>query len=516
MEFSADESEPGEQQVTATADEKDKVEDDTTQQEPTTKTEMYALFGGDGPVAMASRFMDQVDLQQIAWILVLVSQPLESYYYKTLEKLGKGWTDQAEFVSTRVMGQYCFTVSEILRTLQTCELHDACGFAPHGGVLPETEWPGWAMDDAMMLEKAFQFAVNLASFTWWSNIHWTLCLPEALAAVIHKDRAYRQHAFCLLQEMVEMMLAAEAAERKDALFKEVMFDLGWNRQQLPREIAALLLQSDFKDSNAMTLRKLAVRLYSGSPSTKDVLENTFSYLHRMAANHSTNAKLSDNCKFLYSIVSPYCETGGMPQILPDLKDFDTLFASATPEVEEELKWLNKHMFSMKGEMPNPEIRAQNVLKSRWRHAGPLSQQKSAAAMAYLMEDQEDGWPRLKFCYLGQDQNLLSTLYTLQLPSLIYIHVIYLLFVCFPFGLVSCKNYTESKHLCLLFGGYNSAGAFFILGRVFYHSGRKEYYLSLGHRKWASIGFPLKIASVAGKDNLIFGVRITLFESLVTK
>lgn len=95
----------------------------------------------------------------------------------------------------------------------------------------------------------------------------------------------------------------------------------WCGMELPREAMALVLQKRHTE-----FKQLAHRLNMGTPSTKDVLENTFAHLHKMSALNSTNQKFSDHTKYLYTILSPYCETGGCPQILPSKEDMESMAA----------------------------------------------------------------------------------------------------------------------------------------------------------------------------------------------
>ena len=84
---------------------------------------------------------------------------------------------------------------------------------------------------------------------------------------------------------------------------------------------ALVLQGDTK-----SLLQLARRLYQGTPPTKDILENCLAFLRRKATVHSTNFKMSDACKYLYAIGSPYSATGRVAQIKPDKQDLETILS----------------------------------------------------------------------------------------------------------------------------------------------------------------------------------------------
>ena len=147
------------------------------------------------------------------------------------------------------------------------------------------------------MNQAFLFALALAENVLWSNIHHWLEFPSLIACVLHEDTEIANAAFHHMRDLAIQVNKAENV--KTVLMKELLTDLGWNQEQLARECMALVIQEKHEE-----LTKLARRLFRGTPSTKDVLENTFAYLHRKAQVHSTNNKMADMVKYLYTIISP--------------------------------------------------------------------------------------------------------------------------------------------------------------------------------------------------------------------
>ena len=174
-------------------------------------------------------------------------------------------------------------------------------------------------------------------------------------------------------ELVEAVIRAEAHNSESEEWALLMSHLGWQKQQLARETMALLMQSNY-DAKNQQLRALCWRLYTGTGS--------------------------DSCKYLYTIVNPYAETGGCPQLLPEASDFDTILSfSGIPE----RMYATWHLFSSKLTMlPKPEVlhRPRAIIESKWRSSGPLSQQRSAVAAAYLIADVETNSANLEFCWIG--------------------------------------------------------------------------------------------------------------------
>eukprot|EP00435_Cladocopium_sp_Y103_P051613 s1468_g16.t1 len=311
---------------------------------PRNKAEFYKLFNQKGPTNMICGFMLDKSLKLMAHILVDISYPLENSYYCTLDKISEGWTAQEEFISGRSAGEWLVTVHEIMKVLELDAFHNHLEFSQcmrfESPPSPDN-WPAWALGEEQVLDQAYCFGVALAENVLWSNIHHWLEFPSVVATVLHHDPAIVEMS---LIHMTKLARAVNGAEKVDsATMKQLLDDLGWNREQLARESMALTLQLEIEE-----LKRLARRLFRGTPSTKDCLENTFAFLHRKAQIHSTNNKMSDMAKYLYTIMSPYAKTGGCPQILPSKRDLQTDYLVLCAPVEmsqplaRDLSWLISH------------------------------------------------------------------------------------------------------------------------------------------------------------------------------
>lgn len=202
------------------------------------------------------------------------------------------------------------------------------------------------------------------------NLQYWFALPQLLACVLHFDKDQREQGLKHARAIIAALQKAEAVAAPSAILKDLLQDLAWQKQQLPREIMALILQN--KNSE---LRALAERLYTGSPSTKDILENAFAFLHRKAAGHM-NSKMADATKYTYTVMNPYAETGGCPQVLPQVDDYITLLG---PTGHNARMWAHRNLFSPQRTLfPSPTAVHQpaDIFASKFRTAGPLSQQRS--------------------------------------------------------------------------------------------------------------------------------------------
>jgi hypothetical protein len=287
---------------------------------PRNKAEFYKLFNQKGPTNMICGFMLEKSLKLSAHILVDISYPLENSYYRALERISQGWTEQEAFISGRSAGEWLVTVHEIMQVLEFDAFHNHLELSQCMRLErppSPNNWPVWALGEETVLDEAYCFGVTLAENVLWSNIHHWLEFPSVVATVLHHDQEVVDMSFIHMTKLARAVNGAENVN--SAKMKELLSDLGWNREQLARESMALILQLEIEE-----LKKLARRLFRGTPSTKDCLENTFAFLHRKAQVHSTNNKMSDMVKYLYTILSPYAKTGGCPQILPSKSDMQTI------------------------------------------------------------------------------------------------------------------------------------------------------------------------------------------------
>ena len=98
-------------------------------------------------------------------------------------------------------------------------------------------------------------------------------------------------------------------------------DVGWVYHQLCRTIMCFIARGGACEKQLLSLLK---KLFVGSSTTKNICEATFAHLYHMVNKQSKNWKMHDWTKYLYAILSPYVETSGMCQLLPDNDDWTTV------------------------------------------------------------------------------------------------------------------------------------------------------------------------------------------------
>ena len=139
---------------------------------------------------------------------------------------------------------------------------------------------------------------------------------------------------------------------------------------------------------------------SGTSTTKDILESTFAHMTDISKRHSKNQKLAFYTRWIYAACSPYARSSA-PQILPTGEDWLTHRTSDAEKAKE---------FSRLGSVKDeklPEIwygqdsrfpkRPSDIV---YRHAGPLSHQKSASALAFSFADEESDFSNVRNAWLG--------------------------------------------------------------------------------------------------------------------
>ena len=168
------------------------------------------------------------------------------------------------------------------------------------------------------------------------------------------------------------------------------------------------------------------------------------------------------------------ESGGGAQILPDRRDWTTIMSAAGVPAR---AWARKHLFSpQKTLFPNPAAAPQPeaILKTKFRTAGPLAQQRSSAAAAFLLMDSANDFCHVDLC----QSSAFSSLLVLSCFLRAILHVL-----------------TPYLSLC-------QSGTLFLIGHVYKHKTTEQVVVSLGNRKWCGVGLPLTMSKIDGEARLV--------------
>ncbi|OLP94799.1 hypothetical protein AK812_SmicGene23148 [Symbiodinium microadriaticum] len=208
--------------------------------------------------------------------------------------------------------------------------------------------------------------------------------------------------------MVSVVVDAEDMVAKgDSSLEDVLQTLAWPAETLAREVMVRLHRSgyDAETDEGFELRRLLLRTFLGSSSTKEVLESTFSHLHDISARHAKNAKMCMRGVWFYSVASPYASraTCGMAQCRPTHAEWVKWRGFYGSARDHFMKRFNK-AFNVNGtELPRGRelpISPKGVTKTKWRLAGPLSHYRSSSAMLYLLEDSGKNFANCHLAWAG--------------------------------------------------------------------------------------------------------------------
>lgn len=264
--------------------------------------------------------------------------------------------------------------------------------------------PNKTQEEANTLENGFKFAVALASNLSWRNLIHRFALPGAAVLLLSRDPNEKDEAMGFVKKIIDCVLHLNSLCRRiqSKFLLELMDDLGWHREVLNIEIMAMVRQSNYDTSNRELLKLLA-RLKTGTSTTKELLESTFSHLTDVSARHNKNKKMGAHAKWLYATASPYGKLQG-PQIKPsstDWQKFSTMDADKVSffnQVHNVLRTkLPEIQFGQDERFPRS---AEEIQKMKIRGAGPRSHMRSAAALAFILTDFENNFTNAQHADLG--------------------------------------------------------------------------------------------------------------------
>ena len=113
--------------------------------------------------------------------------------------------------------------------------------------------------------------------------------------------------------------------------------------------------------------------------------------------------MSQWARYFYTTTARSVQSGGINGILPDRNDWSNCTKDATREAEELAKIFNMNTTNM----PEPE-NEQSILFPKpkaaatrtWKAAGPESNQRGAADVAYMSADADSEWAHIEQAWAG--------------------------------------------------------------------------------------------------------------------
>ena len=155
----------------------------------------------------------------------------------------------------------------------------------------------WIESERRTLQCFSNFLYQLAAYRAWSQMQFTMMLPQALACVHHETVEVRQQGLDRLEGFIQAVLNIEDAvyheipnplqRRLKAKVERLLQDASWTVLQLARECMATCQNCHF-DSTNEELRRLTFLLFGRLANTKFFLEDVFNHVADISRRHAKN------------------------------------------------------------------------------------------------------------------------------------------------------------------------------------------------------------------------------------
>lgn len=390
------------------ADEAADGPEDGNQEKRYTKADLYKAYKGKGPYRMNADFLSDIRLRAFAAAIVFITDPLQQFYHRGLKAYSGSPQGMIDWIARRAAGETMSTANAILQVLTDPSLYAAMRLTPACNPPVDISSPCLA-DDIELASKAVDFSVCLASNYAWGQLLYQFTLPLACATLLMATENGRKEGMGKLKELVESVMKAEEhvkGKAKSAL-ASCLRDLGWTEEPLAREFMVRLLRANFELDNQeeYQARRLALRCFLGSCSTKEILESVFADLQDAASRTCKNKKIASHAVWFYASTSKYVNASGMSQLLPDTGAWVRWRKQFSKERSELQKKFNNAFKISSTELPTGEDihipgSAAGVKKSQWRNSGPLSHYRASAAALYLMADCHNEFKHCSMAWAG--------------------------------------------------------------------------------------------------------------------
>ena len=351
-------------------------------------------------------------LQKHARLICHFLQPLHAEYVNDLNCHADGQTKVLYWHGDRCCGScYKVTVVRMFQLLQDTSVVGLLDLRPQpllGGHALDGSNPVIA-DDKKLVQRCFQFVVELAANRCWSQSFWTILFPFAIAGLYATETSDRRRCQCVCNNLATALIKLEDLIKKapnNADLKGLRNSLGTADWPLVREILVLGHQKKW-NPDSDDLRQLVFKLFAGPGSTKDALESCFNWL-KDSVKVSKSKRMNDFTKFFYVLANPYVRHAGVDQIRPTLQDFRDFLDEHFKDEEVTQHHLFAYRRTQLGQtFPRPN---QLIADAKVRKAGFHSNRIAASAAAFMLHDAPHGFTHAGDCWPGTAINMYVCIY----------------------------------------------------------------------------------------------------------
>ena len=352
---------------------------------------------------MAWTFSKDHILQLQAILLVTLTQPVEQEYSYDLKAMSEGAVAQGQWHARRAQGTYSWmgTIRKILNILHSDKLYKRLRFTmPVSFGLNAA--PGALLEEEQStMEMIWTLGLEMISQYTCTHVMFGMTMPHAFAFFLLPDQDERAAAVAQLRRIIEAVIKAfrqlKSGKCSSGL-ESCCEDLGWPKTQLCLDMICLLLKANFDPCDTDCIR-LAQLVFQGTGSTKDVLESVFAHLRDISFKANKNQRLNNFSRWFYATTSKCAMTGGHDRFLPP----ESVLRRYVENAAAQKHGFASQVFDMRTtDLPQDACftSPENVMKQKWRPAGPLSHQRSAAAAAILVQLADSNFAKISDSWTG--------------------------------------------------------------------------------------------------------------------
>jgi hypothetical protein len=374
-------------------------DDDQQDEEPQTKKE-FSIFRGSysNTTALCHTFLQDRRCQKRMRILIDGCEDLHTEYVTMLAAHKGGSESLVYHAAAHSAGEWWQTACKILDGVHSSELPARLDLSPSASCGPAPAESPELQAEIDLVMMNFKFRVDLASNRCWSQMFYTMVFPYNIAQAFNKDMAARVHASQMWKNCFTAVMKAEELMESSKEIALLVDHLATNTWQLTRELMCIGERCNWDAANE-ELRDFAYSLAAGPVSTKFTLEDTFNWLQDVAQRQSKSKQINVWCKYMYSVLAPYSESGGLP---PLEVAAETYWKYGNGLLKDDFHLTkNSPVFNLnRTELPDEFNKVKPSSIRKWRPAGFHANRNAAAAMAYALHDHGSSFSHIKLVWTG--------------------------------------------------------------------------------------------------------------------
>lgn len=178
------------------------------------------------------------DLQKRLRLIAMCLHPLEAEFYRDIEQQGKKQEELAAWAADRTAGSWQRCIVETLQLMHDPELFRRLGLMDGGTAQPDDDHQ-WVREELQWAKLAFNLIVEIASSRAWSQMMFSIMLPNMTAGLLATSEQRRTGTLNVMRILVNALMEAEKNTHIPGL-RKVLDDIAFHKLQLVRELIQIL------------------------------------------------------------------------------------------------------------------------------------------------------------------------------------------------------------------------------------------------------------------------------------